>query len=109
VSGASGTVPVVPVVPDALPEIPAGPVLLRPWRPGDAPAVRWGFAALSLDRVELVHAVDNPASGRVAQKAGFTREGRLRRSHRYADGIRRDELLWARLSDDDVPDLSTRS
>ncbi|SDD39699.1 Protein N-acetyltransferase, RimJ/RimL family [Geodermatophilus telluris] len=71
-------------------------------------AVRWGFTALLLDRVELVHAVDNPASGRVAAKAGFTLEGRLRRSHRYGDGVRRDELLWARLADDDVPDLRSR-
>ncbi|MGX5657966.1 GNAT family N-acetyltransferase, partial [Geodermatophilus nigrescens] len=72
-------------------------------------AVRWGFAALPVDRVELVHAVDNPASGRVAAKAGFTLEGRLRRSFRYADSVRHDELLWARLADDEVPDLSTRS
>ena len=72
-------------------------------------ACRWGFAALPVDRVELVHAVDNPASGRVAVKAGFTLEGRLRRSHRYGDGVKRDELLWARLAGDDVPDLSTRS
>ncbi|WP_336032610.1 GNAT family N-acetyltransferase [Geodermatophilus sp. FMUSA9-8] len=72
-------------------------------------AVRWGFAALPVDRVELVHAVDNPASGRVAAKAGFTLEGRLRRSFRYADGVKHDELLWARLADDAAPDLSTRS
>jgi RimJ/RimL family protein N-acetyltransferase len=72
-------------------------------------AVRWGFATLPVDRVELVHAVENPASGRVAEKAGFSLEGRLRRSYRYGDGVKRDELLWARLADDDVPDLSTRS
>ncbi|PWW22086.1 RimJ/RimL family protein N-acetyltransferase [Geodermatophilus normandii] len=72
-------------------------------------AVRWGFAELPVDRVELVHAVENPGSGRVAEKAGFTLEGRLRRSYRYGDGVKRDELLWARLAGDDVPDLSTRS
>ncbi|MGY1732752.1 GNAT family N-acetyltransferase [Geodermatophilus sp. SYSU D01045] len=72
-------------------------------------ALRWGFVTLPVDRVELVHAVENPASGRVAEKAGFTFEGRLRRSFRYGDGVKRDELLWARLADDDVPDLSTRS
>jgi RimJ/RimL family protein N-acetyltransferase len=60
----------------------------------------WAFAALGLDRVQLFHAVENPASGRVAAKAGFTLEGRLRRSHRYGDGVRHDELLWSRLSDD---------
>ncbi|MCW2537170.1 MAG: GCN5-related N-acetyltransferase [Modestobacter sp.] len=60
----------------------------------------WAFPALGLDRIELLHAVDNPASGRVAAKAGFTCEGRLRRSYRYGDGLKHDELLWSRLSDD---------
>ncbi|MGY1633160.1 GNAT family N-acetyltransferase [Geodermatophilus sp. SYSU D01186] len=66
-------------------------------------ACRWAFAELAVDRVELCHAVDNPASGRVAEKAGFTVEGRLRRSYRYGDGIKHDELLWGRLSDDPAP------
>jgi len=70
---------------------------------------RWGFAALPIDRIELCHAVENTASGRVAEKAGFTHEGRLRRSYRYGDGVKHDELLWARLSDDPAPDLSSRS
>jgi RimJ/RimL family protein N-acetyltransferase len=65
----------------------------------------WAFPALQLDRIQLFHAVDNPASGRVAAKAGFTLEGRLRRSHRYGDGVRHDELLWSRLSDDPPPAL----
>ena len=60
----------------------------------------WAFPALQLDRIVLFHAVDNPASGRVAAKAGFTLEGRVRRSHRYGDGEKHDELLWSRLSDD---------
>jgi RimJ/RimL family protein N-acetyltransferase len=70
---------------------------------------RWAFQALPVDRVELVHAVENPASGRVAAKAGFTYEGRLRRAYRYGDGVKHDELLWARLSDDPLPELSIRS
>ena len=70
---------------------------------------RWGFGALPIDRIELCHAVENAASGRVAEKAGFTFEGRLRRSYRYGDGVKHDELLWSRLSDDPVPDLNTRS
>ena len=69
----------------------------------------WAFAAVPLDRIQLFHAVENPASGRVAAKAGFTLEGRLRRSHRYGDGVKHDELLWARLSDDPRPPLSSRS
>ncbi len=61
---------------------------------------RWAFHTLPIDRIELCHAVENEASGRVAEKAGFTLEGRLRRSYRYGDGVKRDELLWARLADD---------
>jgi RimJ/RimL family protein N-acetyltransferase len=70
---------------------------------------RWAFDTLPVDRIELCHAVENAASGRVAEKAGFTFEGRLRRSYRYGDGVKHDELLWARLSDDPAPDLSIRS
>ena len=72
-------------------------------------ACRWVFETLALDRVELCHAVENPASGRVAEKAGFTCEGHLRRSYRYGDGVKRDELIWSRLSDDPAPQLSSRS
>jgi RimJ/RimL family protein N-acetyltransferase len=64
----------------------------------------WAFPALGLDRVELLHAVENTASGRVAAKAGFVLEGRLRRSYRYGDGVKHDELLWSRLADDPPPD-----
>jgi RimJ/RimL family protein N-acetyltransferase len=71
-------------------------------------AVRWGFSALPIDRVELCHAVENKASGRVAEKAGFTYEGHLRRAYRYGDGVKHDELLWARLADDPDPGLSSR-
>ena len=63
----------------------------------------WAFPAVGLDRIELVHAVENPASGRVAAKAGFVLEGRLRRSYRYGDGVKHDELLWSRLADDPPP------
>jgi RimJ/RimL family protein N-acetyltransferase len=72
-------------------------------------ACRWVFEALPVERVELCHAVENPASGRVAEKAGFVFEGKLRRSYRYGDGVKRDELLWARLSDDPPPQLNSRS
>ena len=70
---------------------------------------RWGFGALPIDRIELCHAAENTASGRVAEKAGFTYEGHLRRSYRYGDGRKHDERLWARLSDDPPPELSSRS
>jgi RimJ/RimL family protein N-acetyltransferase len=68
-------------------------------------ACRWLFGALPIDRIELAHAVENEGSGRVAAKAGFTLEGRLRRSYRYGDGRKHDELLWSRLSDDPDPAL----
>ena len=63
-------------------------------------ACRWAFDDLGLHRIQLFHAVENVASARVAEKAGFTCEGRLRQSHRYGDGLRHDELLWARLATD---------
>ena len=61
---------------------------------------RWAFEAIPLDRIELKHAVENAASARIAEKAGFTFEGRMRQSYLYGDGRRHDELLWARLSED---------
>ena len=72
-------------------------------------ACRWAFTNLAVDRIELCHAVENVDSGRVAEKAGFTLEGRLRRSYGYGDGVKRDELLWARLADDPTPVFSIRS
>ncbi|SCF23966.1 Protein N-acetyltransferase, RimJ/RimL family [Micromonospora matsumotoense] len=60
----------------------------------------WAFARLDLHRIELWHAVDNPASCRVAARAGYRLEGTLRESHRYGDGRRHDEHLHARLTTD---------
>ncbi|GIJ77618.1 Protein N-acetyltransferase, RimJ/RimL family [Micromonospora phaseoli] len=60
----------------------------------------WAFADLGLDRIELCHAVANPASCRVAERAGYLAEGTLRQSHRYGDGRRYDEHLHARLATD---------
>ncbi len=39
---------------------------------------QWAFLSTELQRLEIVAAVDNPASRRVAEKAGAVREGRLR-------------------------------
>ncbi|PWU44952.1 N-acetyltransferase [Micromonospora globispora] len=60
----------------------------------------WGFADLGLHRIELCHAVANPASCRVADRAGYRLEGTLRESHLYGDGRRYDEHLHARLATD---------
>lgn len=62
----------------------------------------WAFAALGLTRLQLLHALENPASCRVATKAGFALEGTLRSSYRYGDGELHDEHLHARLVSDQV-------
>lgn len=65
---------------------------------------RWAFVQLPIDRIELCHAVENVASARVAAKAGFTQEGRLRQSYLYGDGRKHDEFLWSLLRRDVDPD-----
>jgi RimJ/RimL family protein N-acetyltransferase len=64
----------------------------------------WAFPAFGLARLQLFHAVDNPASCRVAVKAGFLHEGTLRQSYVYGDGSRHDEHLHARLATDPAPE-----
>lgn len=39
---------------------------------------RWGFRHLGLERIDLLAATENPASQRVAERCGFTREAVLR-------------------------------
>jgi len=46
----------------------------------------WGFETLSLERIDLFAATGNPASQRVAERAGFTREGVLRSFMRAKEG-----------------------
>lgn len=45
----------------------------------------WGFAALGLERIQLLAATGNHSSQRVAERAGFTREAVLRSYHRLHD------------------------
>lgn len=61
-------------------------------------AAGYAFEVLGLQRVELFHAQDNPASCRVATKAGFALEGTHRSSFRYGDGRLHDEHSHARLA-----------
>jgi RimJ/RimL family protein N-acetyltransferase len=61
---------------------------------------RWGFDALGLGRVELVTDPDNIASQRVAEKAGFTREGMLRSILVNRDGSRRDGVMFSLLPEE---------
>lgn len=46
----------------------------------------WAFDEPEFNRLELEHSVHNPASCRVAEKAGFRPEGTRRRSARHLDG-----------------------
>lgn len=70
---------------------------------GVAAVSRWAFGALGLVRIEAFHAVTNPGSCRVAEKAGYRLEGTLRQSFVYGDGMRHDEHLHARLASDPEP------
>lgn len=60
---------------------------------------RWAFVELGLARLELTCGPDNHASQRVAERCGFTREGRLR-SHVPFKGGRRDTLMFSLLPGD---------
>jgi RimJ/RimL family protein N-acetyltransferase len=63
---------------------------------------RWAFEAVpGLARLQLRADIDNVASNRVAEKAGFTREGVLR-SQRFNSrlGRRVDFVMWSLLRDE---------
>ncbi|HEX2705163.1 MAG TPA: GNAT family protein [Candidatus Lustribacter sp.] len=64
--------------------------------------VPFTFAERDIHRLELFHAVENGASCSVATAAGFPLEGVLRQSYVYADGLRHDEHLHARLATDPI-------
>jgi RimJ/RimL family protein N-acetyltransferase len=63
-------------------------------------ATGFAFEVLGVERLQLFHAVDNPASCGVARSAGFALEGTTRSSYRYGDGDLHDEHLHARLASD---------
>jgi ribosomal-protein-serine acetyltransferase len=60
---------------------------------------RFGFEALKLKRIEIVAAVDNKASQRVAEKAGATREGVLRSRCVVRDRVD-DAVMFSLLPED---------
>ena len=66
----------------------------------------WAFEDLGLFRLELGHRTNNPASCRVAERAGFRVEGLERAKLRYGD-TRYDVELHARLATDPQPPLSS--
>ncbi|NUR27242.1 MAG: GNAT family N-acetyltransferase [Catenulispora sp.] len=69
----------------------------------------WAFGFLGLTRLQLLHAVENPASCRLAEKAGFLLEGTTRSSYRYGDGKLHDEHIHGRLATDPVAGQSVRA
>ena len=57
---------------------------------------RWAFDELGLARIEAVIDVTNDASLRVAERAGYRREG-VRRSAYFKDGVRADLAIYSLL------------
>jgi RimJ/RimL family protein N-acetyltransferase len=60
---------------------------------------RWALDDLGLARLQITCGPDNLASQRVAERAGFTREGVLR-SHYPFKGSRRDTVVFSLLPGD---------
>ena len=78
-----------------------------PWARGRGVASRaarllgaWGVEALGLTRVELLAAVDDPASQQAAERAAFVREGVARAARPHRDGSRRDLVVFSRVAGD---------
>jgi RimJ/RimL family protein N-acetyltransferase len=61
---------------------------------------RWAFTELGVQRLELTSAPENVASHRVAERAGFTREGVLRGLVATKDSGRHDAVMFSLLSAD---------
>jgi RimJ/RimL family protein N-acetyltransferase len=59
----------------------------------------WGFDEIGLLRLELRIDVDNGASERVAERAGYRLDGILRSKH-FKEGQRAHLGVWSRLRDD---------
>jgi RimJ/RimL family protein N-acetyltransferase len=60
---------------------------------------RWAISSLGMDRVELLANPMNEASQRLAERAGFTREGLLR-AYRRRKGEREDLIMFSLLAGD---------
>lgn len=68
-------------------------------------AADWAFTERGLQRLELGHRANNPASCAVATRAGFLAEG-VERGKLLYDGVRYDVELHARLFTDPAPELA---
>jgi RimJ/RimL family protein N-acetyltransferase len=56
----------------------------------------WAVRELDPLRIELQISADNPASKRVAERAGYVYEG-TRRSAHFKQGVRQDLEIWSRV------------
>ena len=61
---------------------------------------RWAVTEGGVERLELTTHPENIPSQRVAEKAGFTREGVLRAHMEFPDGRRRDSVMFSLLPSD---------
>jgi RimJ/RimL family protein N-acetyltransferase len=61
----------------------------------------WALGELGLERLELRITAENEGSIRVAERAGFVREGVLRSLH-FKQGLRADVAVYSRLRGDSV-------
>jgi RimJ/RimL family protein N-acetyltransferase len=64
-------------------------------------ASRWAFRSLDIRRLQLFCEVDNASSQRVAERAGYRREGTLR-SYFQIEDERTDALVYSLLPSDGV-------
>ena len=62
----------------------------------------WAFEKRGIQRAYLLIDVDNPASGKVAERAGYRLEGVMRSTY-LKQGRRGDTQLWSRLPGDPPP------
>lgn len=87
---------------------------LARWGRGQGHATRalqmvsdWGFEALNLERIDLYAATGNAASQRVAERAGFVREGVLR-AHMRGKAGQQDMVAFGLLAAEAVRDGRSR-
>ena len=62
--------------------------------------IKFGFEYLGLERVQIAHATDNPASQRVIEKCDFRLEGRLRNVELRKTGKFTDHKIYSILKDE---------
>lgn len=62
--------------------------------------IGFGFKTVGFERIQATHHTDNPASGRVMQKAGMTHEGTLRKYNVRNDGSLTDSEMYAIIKED---------